>query len=97
MEERKFGGGLTMTQTTKAWAVLWRSECRLDGKVERLVGAPWFPLKTALFASRAKAREYVQQNLGYIKNRKDLRQEPHGWKIPKIVQVEVSYKIRVMQ
>ena len=86
-----------MSKTTKAWAVLWRSECRLDGKVERLVGSPWFPLKTALFASRAKAREYAQRKFGYIKNRKDLRQEPHGWKIPKVIQVEVSYNIRVIQ
>jgi len=84
------------TQTTKAWGVLWRSECRLDGRVERLVSAPWFPLKTALFPSREKAREYSKQKLGYIRNRKDLREEPHGWKTPKVVQVEVSYNIKVL-
>ena len=84
-------------KTTLAWAVLWRSENLIDGKREHLVGTPWFPLHKALFSSRRKAREYVNVKYSYIKNRKDLRQEPHGWKIPRVVRVKIQHKITVIK
>ena len=48
--------------------------------------------KTMVFATRAKARAWIQKNYGYIKSRPDLRSEPHGWKTPVAVRVTVNIK-----
>lgn len=45
--------------------------------------------KPCLFMTRREAREYIKCRYGYIKHRKDLRIEPHGWRLPKPVRVEV--------
>lgn len=69
------------------WAALWRSENRLDGKREWILrdkhGIP------ALFNTRAEARQFIEDTHGYIRNRPDLRAEPHGWKMPIAVRVKV--------
>jgi len=82
------------------WAVKWRSENALDGKREYLLGRffykhPEVPPcvaghSTAVFRTREAAREHVREVYGYIKSRPDLRAEPHGWKTPQVVKVEVS-------
>ena len=63
----------------KKWGVLWRSENRLDGKTERF---QWEAGKPLLFETRKQAREYIKQRWGYIREREDLKREPHGWKMP---------------
>ena len=79
---------------TSKWGILWRSECSLDGKVEYLMfNLREFPVSPILFVTRREAREYVEKKYGYIKNRPDLRKEPHGWKMPKVVKVKCTYEI----
>lgn len=83
-----------------AWAIRWRSENRLDGKTERLVGrfcrgASPVPdavsgYTKAVFKTRQQARKFLRDNYGYIRFRKDLQAEPHGWKPPKVVKVVVT-------
>ena len=71
------------------WGILWRSNNRLNGRLEYLMGcgAPY------LFLSRREARDLIERKWGYIRNRPDLRSEPYGWRMPKPVKVEV----RVME
>jgi hypothetical protein len=81
------------------WAVKWRSENRLDGKRENLVGRffggavdPPAHMKgytLTVFESRDSAREFIKSEFGYIAARPDLRCEPHGWRRPVVVKVEV--------
>lgn len=78
------------------WAIKWRSENKLDGKTERLMGHCQIidPLKGGYtimcFRTREEARRYVKQHYSYIKWRADLRAEPHGWKMPQVVKVTVT-------
>lgn len=69
----------------RAWAVLWHSDNRLDGCRRYLV---WDPQdRFRLFSTRAEARAYIEQKFGYIRERPDLRAEPHGWHVPTAVRV----------
>lgn len=70
----------------KAWAVLWHSHNAIDGAVEHLVCEAGVPV---LFSTRARARAYVSERYGYIKNRPDLRAPPHGWRMPRAVRAIV--------
>ena len=81
------------------WGILWREESRLDGKVEHLLGRfssidnvpPHVAgYTTMVFDSRQAARNYLRTCYGYISTRIDLRREPLGWKMPKVVKVAVS-------
>jgi hypothetical protein len=67
----------------KAWGVLWQSENRLSGRQRHLMWAP-------LFRNRRECRAYITREWGYIRSRPDLLAEPHGWRIPKAVRVEVK-------
>ena len=71
------------------WAVVWRSESKLDGKREHFMFTEG---RVALFRSRRLARETMQKEWGYIKDRPDLRAEPHGWKLPTVRRVIVTVK-----
>ena len=68
------------------WGVQWRSANRLDGVTERLVYRGRVP---ALFSTRREAREWTNEIYGYIRSRQDLRSEPHGWRVPKAVKIDV--------
>lgn len=70
------------------WAILWRSDCRLDGKVRSFMGEPTRGM-SLLFRTRTEARAYRDKHWGYIKTRPDLKAEPHGWKLPQVVKVHV--------
>lgn len=71
-----------------AWAVLWRSASRATGRREHLI---WSPAggPYALFRTRAECRRFIEQEWGYIRERADLRAEPHGWRMPIPVRVRV--------
>lgn len=81
------------------WAAQWRSENRIDGRRRHLIGTigtePKQPTDghgramTALFLTRAECREWIERNFGYIREREDLRSEPHGWSLPVPVKVEI--------
>lgn len=43
-----------------------------------------------LFHKRSEARKFIQDKYGYIKTRKDLREYPHYWRLPKAVKVSVN-------
>lgn len=68
------------------WAIKFRSKNKLDGTREYFVFKDGLPV---LFTVRAEARQYIKDKYGYLKHRKDLREEPFGWKMPEAVQVIV--------
>ena len=84
------------------WAIKWREKSALDGERETLLGRyfPGLPLvpdhvagqTVMLFKTRALARVHIRKHYAYIRQRSDLRQEPHGWKMP--VAVRVSVEVR---
>lgn len=70
------------------WAILWRQENQLDGKREHLVGDGHdLPL---MFLTRAECRSHLRDRYGYIRTRPDLKTEPHGWKMPRVVKIVVA-------
>lgn len=65
------------------WGVLWRSNNKLDGKSEYLIG------NKLIFKTRKEARDWIFKNYRYLKTREDLKKEPFGWKMPIPVKVKI--------
>lgn len=47
-------------------------------------------LRPVLFRTRREAQLFIAKEYGYLRHRPDLRAEPHGWRMPKAVKVEVT-------
>lgn len=73
--------------TGSAWAGLWYSRNKLDGVTRHLL---YFNGVIALFSTQRKAKEFIERKYGYIRTRKDLRNEPHGWRLPQPIRVSVT-------
>ena len=75
--------------TTYRWAVEWRADNKLDGRVRHFMwnhNVPW------LFNTRREASEHIAEKYGDIAYRLDLRAEPHGWRMPRAVRVAVTLR-----
>lgn len=70
------------------WGLEWRSDNRLDGKVRQWMWES--PRHPVFFQTRREARAYAAAKYGYIRNRPDLRAEPHGWQMPRVAQVTMT-------
>jgi hypothetical protein len=68
------------------WAAQWYSNNKLDGVNKHFLYANCLP---KLFVTRSEAREYIKEKYGYIATRQDLRAEPHGWRVPRTVRVQI--------
>lgn len=77
-----------MRYSRPIWVLVWRSENSLDGKCRYIMAAE------GLFDTRAKARKHADENYGYIRERPDLRKEPHGWRMPLPVRAILSIEVR---
>ena len=73
------------------WAIKWR------GTTEYLIGRgrefrpPYFGgYTTMVFRTRQEARNYIEGSYGFIRERPDLRGEPHCWRMPVAVRVDVK-------
>ena len=69
------------------WAGQWYSRNKLDGIKTHILYKDLLP---ALFRTRRECREYIKTNFGYIKYRRDLREEPHGWRLPRAIKVKLT-------
>jgi len=69
------------------WGALWRSNNILDGKKAHIIYDNLLP---ALFGTRHECREFIRRRYGYIADRPDLQDEPHGWKMPIPVKVKIG-------
>jgi len=82
-----------LSKTRLAWAILWQEKSRLDGFRQYFSWEPNGTTGTMLFPTRAKARLHVKTKYGYIAKSTDLHREPFGWKMPRVVRVEVSVRM----
>lgn len=71
----------------KLWAGQWYSKNKLDGVYKHLLCENCLPI---LFKTRRECRQFINDKYGYIKERKDLREEPHGWRLPRAVKVIIQ-------
>ena len=69
------------------WGVLWRSSNHLDGERRHICCKDCQPV---LFLTRADARNFIEREYGYIRTRKDLKAEPHGWHMPVPIRVKIE-------
>ena len=79
----------TIISSSERWAIQFRSNNQLDGYRSFLMCGD--DCNVVLFSTREEARKYNQTRYGYIKDRADLKKEPHGWKMPRVVKVQVDY------
>lgn len=68
------------------WALQFRAR-NVFGSYEYLIPSDRRP---KLFLTRSDARAYRDEHYGYIRQRPDLRKEPHGWFLPRPVKVKVE-------
>lgn len=70
------------------WAIKWRSNNKLDGYREHWIFQNG-ETGPKLFQTRRAARKYSKHLFGYMASRPDLKAEPHGWKTPQVLKVNV--------
>jgi hypothetical protein len=44
--------------------------------------------------TKREAQEYIKEKYGYIAKRKDLREEPFGWRMPTPIKVKITIQER---
>lgn len=72
------------------WSIKWKSRNRLDGEREFLCLFDKPQVSgLLLFRTCQEARAWRDERYGYIRQRDDLRAEPHGWRLPSVVRVRV--------
>ena len=69
------------------WAAEWYSNSKKEGEKRHLI---YYDGIVLLFKSKKKCQDYIKERWGYIATRKDLRSEPHGWRMPQPVRVTVQ-------
>lgn len=87
MTLRRVVYGSTEFRSFTYWAAQWRSINRLDGDTSHLLHEDLFP---KLFKTRRECRAWISEKFGYIRDRPDLRAEPHGWRIPQPILVTIE-------
>ena len=69
------------------WLPEWYSKNKLDGVTRHLIryerGQPLH------FRTKRECAAFIKATYGYIGKRRDLRVEPHGWRVPKPVRVKI--------
>lgn len=75
------------------WAAKWKSKSLLDGVSTHLILWDNGMTRALLFPTRRACRIWIEEKYGYIKQRPDLRREPHGWRVPTAVRVEVRENV----
>jgi hypothetical protein len=80
--------------TRRVWAAEWYSKNGVDGERRHLLGHEAIDWQhhgvPATFKTHAICRRWIKQHSGYIADRPDLQAEPHGWRVPQPVRVEIK-------
>ena len=79
----------------KCWVAMWRSKGSVSGEDRHLIcdtdnqnyGVP------VLFRTKTAAAEWIREHYSYIATRQDLRSEPHGWRMPIPVRVDIGLSL----
>lgn len=67
------------------WAAEWYSYTVME-ESKHLIHENGLPV---LFRTKRESAAYIKERYGYIATRKDLRAEPHGWRMPKPIKVVI--------
>ncbi len=86
MKEKKRVVGKSETPCS-AWGALWNSHNNMDGLDNHLICRKGLPV---IFKTRKAAKAWIDETHGYIRDRKDLRVEPHGWRMPTPVRITIT-------
>lgn len=83
-----------MKKTYQRWAILWPIRNRLDGYQEVLMGDSRTGM-TWLFRTREEARQHhlLKTFNSSLRNRADLRREPHGWRARRVVKIQITVEV----
>ncbi len=73
------------------WAGEWHSRNKLNGDRRHILNNR--NCLPALFRTRSKCRAYIKDAYGYIAERQDLRDEPHGWRMPQAIKVNITKEV----
>jgi hypothetical protein len=73
--------------TCSAWAAIWHSKNKLDGETHHIIHHNLLP---AMFKTRKQTLAFIEKEYGYIRHRRDLQTEPHGWRMPKPMRVTIT-------
>lgn len=68
------------------WAAQWHSRNKTEGDKKHICYENCMPV---IFRTRAEARKWIELRYGFIKTRPDLKQEPHGWRLPRAIKVGI--------
>ena len=69
------------------WGALWHTVNKLDGEKKHIIFDNCLPV---MFVTKREIKEYIKKRYGYIAERKDLRQEPFRWRMPKPIKLKIS-------
>ena len=63
---------------------MWRSKNKKDGIRRHIIKSD------GVFYRKIDAAKYIEREYGYIRDWKNLRREPHGWRMPLPVRVRIE-------
>ena len=69
------------------WGIKWNLKNKLDGVTGYFMFSDY---KILQFFTKREAKQWVKENYSYIATRKDLRQEPFGWRMPKVIKIKIT-------
>lgn len=77
------------------WGALWHTKNKLSGVRKHIIFENCLPV---MFVTKREIKAYIKEKYGYIATRKDLRVEPHCWRVPKPIKLKISVsKMRVVK
>jgi len=71
------------------WVPAWYSRNRRDGESRYFIVLD-HDQRDFVFRTRRECRATIKERWGYIATRRDLRAEPHGWRLPRATRVRIT-------
>ncbi len=68
------------------WGILFKYKDSVYTPCSRIEYKGGIPI---IFKTKIACKKYIDKNYGYIKIRKDLRNYPHFWRLPKPTKIDV--------
>lgn len=78
---------MNVNQSIQRWGVLFVYKNKIDGAKKYIDFENYAPV---FFFTKQEAIQYIKMKYGYIAKRKDLRQEPYKWRMPKPIKLKIT-------
>ena len=74
--------------------ICWMVEMRCNpeknhDRTESYINWSGWGIGDAFFRTKKDCQTFINENYAYIRTRKDLREYPHGWRMPKPIKVSL--------